>query len=115
MKKLFFLLMLAIVGIANAKAQKSSISTLFPNKATEQLKLQKPKVQSVSKDVSTPTKQRLFQNYTPPVQKSNVTAARKSAQSTDKMASDLDKKTNEKETKTEVKIPPMQQETGNKQ
>ncbi|MFC3363742.1 hypothetical protein ACFOG5_11230 [Pedobacter fastidiosus] len=106
--------MLAIAGIANAKAQKSTISTLFPNKATE-LKVQKPKAQSVSKDVSAPTKQRLFQNYTPPVQKSNVSVARKSAQSADKMASDLEQKTDKKEAKTEVKMPPMQQEASSKQ
>ncbi|PWS29815.1 hypothetical protein [Pedobacter paludis] len=115
MKKLFFLLMLAVVGIANAKAQKSTIGTLFPNKTTEELKLQKPKVQAVSKDVSTPTKQRLFQNYTPAVQKTRINATQKGAQANEKMASDTEKKEEKKEAKSEVKMPPMQQETGNKQ
>ncbi len=115
MKKLFFLLMLAVVGIANAKAQKSTISTLFPNKTTEQLKLQKPKEQSVPKDVSTPTKDRLFQNYTPAVQKSGIIVERKSTQNTVKVASDIENKAETKEVKADVKIPLLQQESGNKQ
>lgn len=113
MKKLFFLLMLIVIGIANAKAQKSTINTLFPNKEAE-IAAQKPKEEISKKDVSTPTKQRLFQNYSQGAQRS-FSAASKKAVSSVKTVSELENKPDKNETKAEVKLPPMQQESGTKQ
>jgi len=117
MKKLFFLLMLTVIGIANAKAQKSTINTLFPNKATE-IAAQKAKedVQVKKQDVSTPTKQRLFQNYRESgTQRSALSVAKSKAVTNTKMASESDVKVEKTEPKTEVKQPPMQQESTTKQ
>jgi len=115
MKKFFFLLMLTVIGIANAKAQKSTINTLFPNKAAEIEKL-KRKEESSKKDVSTPTKQRLFQNYTQSAQRSSFSVVKsKAAVSNTKTASEAEIKVDKNEPKAEVKQPPMQQETSTKQ
>jgi hypothetical protein len=114
MKKLFFLLMLTVIGIANAKAQKSTINTLFPNKVAE-IAAQKPKEEVSKKDVSTPTKQRLFQNYTPGAQRSSFSAAKRTAVSNIKTASESEIKVDKTEPKAEVKQPPMQQESSTKQ
>ncbi|RBQ06181.1 hypothetical protein [Pedobacter miscanthi] len=115
MKKLFFLLILTVIGIANAKAQKSTINTLFPNKAAEIEKLN-AKDNTSKKDVSTPTKQRLFQNYTQGTQRSSFSAAKsKAAVSNIKTASEAEIKVDKNEPKAEVKQPPMQQETSTKQ
>lgn len=114
MKKLLFLLMLAVVGISTAKAQQTTMKSLFPNKETDIKKLES-KPEPVSKDISTPTKQRLFQNYTQSVQKSSAINAKRTALSNTKMASDLEFKPEKTEAKTDVKLPPMQQESNNKQ
>jgi len=114
MKKLFFLLMLTVIGIANAKAQRSTINTLFPNKSTEIEKL-KDKEETLKKDVSTPTKQRLFQNYKQVSAKSAFPAANRKAAGNLKTASESENKPDKSEPKTEVKLPPMQQESTAKQ
>ncbi len=114
MKKLLFLLMLTVIGIANAKAQKSTINTLFPNKETE-IAAQKPKQEAAKKDVSSPTKQRLFQNYTPGAQRPSFSAAKRNAVSNTRTASEAEIKVDKPEPKAEVKQPPMQQETSTKQ
>lgn len=115
MKKLFFLLILAIIGVANAKAQ-SSTSKLFPNKEAEIAALKAREKEELSKkDVSTPTKQRLFQNYNQGTQRSSPSAAKRAAVSSTKMASESEIKVEKTEPKTEVKHPPMQQESTAKQ
>jgi len=114
MKKLFFLLMLTVIGIANAKAQKSTINTLFPNKLTEIEKL-KAKEETPKKDISTPTKQRLFQNYNQGNTKSSFSAKSIKATANVKMVSESENKPDKGEPKTEVKLPPMQQESTTKQ
>ena len=114
MKKLFFLLILTVVGIANAKAQKSTINTLFPNKSTEIEKLS-AKQEAPKKDVSTPTKQRLFQNYSQSGAKSALPAASRKGAENVKTASESENKPDKSEPKTEVKLPPMQQESTTKQ
>jgi len=114
MKKLFFLLMLIVIGIANAKAQKSTINTLFPNKETE-ISAQKQKEEVAKKDVATPTKQRLFQNYTQGTQRSSFSAAKRNVVSNAKMVSESEIKVDKTEPKAEVKQPPMQQESTTKQ
>jgi hypothetical protein len=115
MKKLFFLLMLIVIGIANAKAQKSTINTLFPNKATEVEKL-KAKAEPSKKDVSTPTKQRLFQNYSQGgAQRALPAVANRKAVANVKTASASEYKPDKSEPKAAVKLPPMQQESTTKQ
>ena len=114
MKKLFFLLILTVVGIANAKAQKSTINTLFPNKSTEIEKLS-AKEEAPKKDISTPTKQRLFQNYSQSGAKSSLPAASRKGAENVKTASESENKPDKSEPKTEVKLPPMQQESTTKQ
>lgn len=114
MKKLLFLLILTVIGITNAKAQKSTINTLFPNKETE-IATQKPKTELAKKDVSTPTKQRLFQNYTQGAQRPSFSAAKRNAAGNTKTASEAEIKVDKPEPKAEVKQPPMQQESSTKQ
>jgi len=114
MKKLFFLLILTVIGIANAKAQKSTINTLFPNKSTEIEKLN-AKEEAPKKDVSTPSKQRLFQNYSQSAAKSASPAASRKGGENVKTASEAENKPDKSEPKTEVKLPPMQQESTTKQ
>jgi hypothetical protein len=114
MKKLFFLLMLIVIGIANAKAQKSTINTLFPNKQAE-IAAQKPKEEAAKKDVSTPTKQRLFQNYSQGGAQRAFPAANRKAAASVKTASESENKPDKSEPKAAVKLPPMQQESTSKQ
>ncbi|MGN7988348.1 hypothetical protein ACTJKC_13455 [Pedobacter sp. 22226] len=114
MKKLFFLAILIVIGIANVKAQKSTINTLFPNKETE-IAAQKQKEDVAKKDVATPTKQRLFQNYTQGAQRTSFSAAKRKAVSNTKTVSESEIKVDKTEPKAEVKQPPMQQETSTKQ
>lgn len=116
MKKLFFLLILTVIGIANAKAQNSTSKTLFPHKEAEISAIKAKEDAPVKKqDVSTPTKQRLFQNYTPGTQRSSFSAAKSKAVSNTKTVSESEIKVDKNEPKKEVKQPPMQQESSTKQ